>query len=71
MRGFFLLTVAAAASEWDSAETFLLFSRDIPSQDLGFVDARAAALGLAVAGREYTIHQSPTLLSVFFPHAPV
>ncbi|KAK7750504.1 Ribosomal protein lysine methyltransferase [Diatrype stigma] len=30
-------------------ETFLLFSQDIPSQNLGFVDSRAATLSLAVA----------------------
>ena len=51
------------------AETFLLFSRDIPSQDLGFVDSRAAVLGLTVAGRDYAVHQSPTILSVTRMHA--
>ncbi|KAI0478973.1 hypothetical protein GGR56DRAFT_632788 [Xylariaceae sp. FL0804] len=44
-------------------ETFLLFARDLPSsQDLGFVDSGAAALELTVAGRDFTIHQSPTVL---------
>lgn len=45
------------------SESFLLFSRDIPSQDLGFVDAKAASLELTVAGHDLTIHQSPTVLS--------
>lgn len=44
-------------------ETFLLFSQELPSQDLGFVDAKATTLELTVAGKDMTIHQSPTLLS--------
>ncbi|ORY65260.1 uncharacterized protein BCR38DRAFT_457462 [Pseudomassariella vexata] len=44
-------------------ETFLLFSRDIPSQDLGFVDSRASTLDLVIADRDYVIHQSPAVLS--------
>lgn len=48
-------------------ETFLLFSQDIPSQNLGFVDARAAEISVTVAGRDYTLHQSPTILLVLLP----
>ncbi|KAK8059897.1 S-adenosylmethionine-dependent methyltransferase [Apiospora saccharicola] len=44
-------------------ETFLLFSQEIPSQNLGFVDARASSLDLTVAGKDYVIHQSPAVLS--------
>ncbi|KAI2628398.1 hypothetical protein GGS21DRAFT_241823 [Xylaria nigripes] len=44
-------------------ETFLLFSQDIPSQNLGFVDPQATTIDLAIAGRDYTIHQSPTILN--------
>lgn len=44
-------------------ETFLLFSQDIPSQNLGFVDPRSATLDLNVAGKDYVIHQSPTILN--------
>lgn len=44
-------------------ETFLLFSQDIPSQNLGFVNAKSTALEITVAGRDLTIQQSPTLLS--------
>lgn len=44
-------------------ESFLLFSQDLPSQDLGFVDAKATTLELTVADEDMTIHQSPTLLS--------
>ncbi|KAI1142249.1 hypothetical protein F5Y05DRAFT_370235 [Hypoxylon sp. FL0543] len=46
-----------------SLETFLLFSQDIPSQNLGFVDPRSATLDLNVAGKDYVIHQSPTILN--------
>lgn len=45
------------------SESFLLFSQDLPSQDLGFVDAKATTLELTVAGKDMTIRQSPTLLS--------
>jgi hypothetical protein len=44
-------------------ETFLLFSHPIPSQNLGFVDAKATDLELTVAGRDLNITQSPGLLS--------
>ncbi|KAK6819540.1 diaminohydroxyphosphoribosylamino-pyrimidine deaminase [Apiospora arundinis] len=44
-------------------ETFLLFSQEIPSQNLGFVDARSSSLDLTVAGKDYVIHQSPAVLS--------
>ncbi|KAI1337419.1 hypothetical protein F5Y15DRAFT_390206 [Xylariaceae sp. FL0016] len=44
-------------------ETFLLFSRDIPSQNLGFVDSQATTLDLTIAGRDFIIHQSPTILN--------
>ncbi|RYP66069.1 hypothetical protein DL769_006131 [Monosporascus sp. CRB-8-3] len=43
-------------------ETFLLFSQDIPSQNLGFVDSGAALINLTLANKDYTIHQSPTIL---------
>lgn len=45
-------------------ETFLLFSQQIPSQDLGSVDAKATSLEITVCGgRDLNIRQSPTLLS--------
>ncbi|KAI0014298.1 hypothetical protein F4779DRAFT_4291 [Xylariaceae sp. FL0662B] len=44
-------------------ETFLLFSQDIPSQNLGFVDPQAMTLELSVAGKDFLIHQSPTILN--------
>lgn len=44
-------------------ETFLLFSQDIPSQNLGFVDPQSATLDLNVAGKDFVIHQSPTILN--------
>lgn len=45
------------------SEAFLLFSQDIPTSNLGFVNARATTLDLTIRGNEYTIHQSPTILS--------
>ncbi|KAI3549302.1 hypothetical protein CSPX01_02410 [Colletotrichum filicis] len=44
-------------------ETFFLFSHNIPSSNLGFVDPKATELSLTLAGRDFTIHQSPTVLS--------
>ena len=44
-------------------ESFLLFSQDLPSQNLGFVDPKATCVEISVAGKDYSIHQSPTLLS--------
>ena len=44
-------------------ETFLLFSQEIPSQNLGFVDAKATSLDITIAGRDLNIIQSPGLLS--------
>ncbi|KAL4944754.1 hypothetical protein BDV06DRAFT_232555 [Aspergillus oleicola] len=44
-------------------ESFLLFSQDIPSSNLGFVDSKATSVDLTIHDTEYTIHQSPTLLS--------
>ncbi|KAK8119184.1 uncharacterized protein PG998_003810 [Apiospora kogelbergensis] len=38
-------------------------NQEIPSQNLGFVDARASSLDLTVAGKDYVIHQSPAVLS--------
>ncbi|KAJ6172689.1 hypothetical protein N7470_001756 [Penicillium chermesinum] len=44
-------------------EAFLLFSQDIPTANLGFVDSRATEVEVAIRDVEYTIHQSPTLLA--------
>ncbi len=44
-------------------ETFLLFSQDLPSQNLGFVDAKATNLDITISGRDLNIIQSPGLLS--------
>lgn len=44
-------------------ELFLLFSSQLPSQDLGSVDAKATSLDITVGGRDLNIRQSPTLLS--------
>ncbi|KAF3407349.1 Diaminohydroxyphosphoribosylamino-pyrimidine deaminase [Talaromyces pinophilus] len=44
-------------------ESFLLFSRSTPSNNLGFLDSRATTIDLTINSHDYTIHQSPTLLS--------
>lgn len=55
---------AARASTLSSVlESFLLFSQAIPSQNLGFVDSKAARLELTIADRDLSIVQSPTILS--------
>lgn len=42
---------------------FLVFSHALPSQSLGFIDARAATLQLTVAGHDLLLRQSPGLLT--------
>ncbi|TKA75886.1 hypothetical protein B0A49_03234 [Cryomyces minteri] len=45
-------------------ESFLVFSQTIPSAlDLGIVDPKIPILDITVAGRDLSIHQSPTVLS--------
>ncbi|KAH7165622.1 hypothetical protein EDB81DRAFT_259931 [Dactylonectria macrodidyma] len=44
-------------------ETFLLYSQPIPSLNLGFIDPRASIVDVTVAGRDFAIHQSPSVLS--------
>jgi Lysine methyltransferase len=46
----------------DVLEIFLLFTQEIPSQNLGFVDSAATELDIDVGKRTYTIQQSPGLL---------
>ncbi|KAI4692873.1 uncharacterized protein J4E88_001243 [Alternaria novae-zelandiae] len=45
------------------AEAFVVFSQDIPSQSLGFIDEPAATLDLSVAGHDLVIHHSRGLLT--------
>jgi hypothetical protein len=45
------------------AEAFVVFSQDIPSQSLGFIDSQASTLEISVAGYDLVIHQSPGLLN--------
>ena len=44
-------------------EAFHIFSQGIPSQNLGFVDAKATSLDITISGRDLIISQSPGLLS--------
>lgn len=41
----------------------MLFSQDIPSHNLGFVDPKADVLEVEIAGHDYTLQQSPGLLN--------
>ncbi|KAK3306576.1 uncharacterized protein B0T15DRAFT_492112 [Chaetomium strumarium] len=58
-----LLQVLGTPVQSAEEETFELFAQDLPSQNLGFIDAKATTLELTVAGRDLTIHQSPAVLS--------
>jgi predicted nicotinamide N-methyase len=40
-----------------------LFSQEVPSNNLGFVDSKADAIEVEIAGSDYVIRQSPTLLN--------
>ncbi|KAF1843455.1 uncharacterized protein K460DRAFT_368357 [Cucurbitaria berberidis CBS 394.84] len=44
-------------------EAFIIFSQEIPSQSLGFIDSQASTLEVCVAGHDLTIHQSRGLLT--------
>lgn len=44
-------------------ETFLLFSESLPSHNLGFLDSKVGDIELDVAGRTFTLKQSPNLLT--------
>ncbi|KAL4871954.1 hypothetical protein BDV12DRAFT_205746 [Aspergillus spectabilis] len=58
-----LLSVIGEEVEDAEEESFLLFSQSIPSSNLGFVNSKATSIDLTIHEQEYTIHQSPTLLS--------
>jgi hypothetical protein len=45
------------------AETFLLYAQPIPSSNLGFIDPKASSVDVDVAGKNYTIYQSPGVLA--------
>ncbi|RMZ77012.1 hypothetical protein DV738_g4552, partial [Chaetothyriales sp. CBS 135597] len=45
-----------------SEETFVLFSDEVPSSNLGFVDSNASTIDLDVGKRSLTLTQSPGLL---------
>ena len=48
---------------YGGSESFLLFSRVMPSHNLGFVDPKAKTLDLTISGRDFVIHQSPAILT--------
>ncbi|EXJ83094.1 hypothetical protein A1O1_06712 [Capronia coronata CBS 617.96] len=58
-----LHTLLGAPLQDADEETFLLFSQDIPSNNLGFIDSRAETLEIEVAGHDYVLRQSPGLLN--------
>ena len=58
-----LISALGREIEDPEEETFLLFSQDIPSQNLGFVDAKATNLEITVSNIDLNITQSPGLLS--------
>ncbi|GAD95973.1 hypothetical protein AOR_1_1810054 [Paecilomyces variotii No. 5] len=58
-----VLSLSVANKQASNSQCFELFSRDIPSANLGFVDSRATTIDVTIHGNDFTIHQSPTLLS--------
>ncbi|KAJ5143878.1 uncharacterized protein N7515_002665 [Penicillium bovifimosum] len=58
----FLATIGEEVIDVDE-ESFLLFAQDIPTNNLGMLDARAPSVEVTINGNDYTIHQSPSLLS--------
>ena len=46
-----------------SEETFLLFSENFPSHNLGFVDSKSEEIELEISGRSLILRQSPGLLN--------
>ena len=61
MPSFVHVSLQIPSADWIE-EMFLVFSEDIPSESLGFVDSTAASIDIAVGSREFTITQSPGLL---------
>src|SRR5437016_4837407 len=58
---FVHVSLQIPSADWIE-EMFLVFSEDIPSESLGFVDSTAASIDIAIGSREFTITQSPGLL---------
>lgn len=44
-------------------ETFLLFSQEIPSQNLGFIDSRSNTVDVVIHGQDISVRQSPSVLT--------
>ncbi|THY70403.1 hypothetical protein D6C86_09460 [Aureobasidium pullulans] len=57
------ITQLGAEIQDASEETFLLFSQDIPSQNLGIIDSHSPLLELSVGSRDLSIRQSPAVLN--------
>ncbi|KAJ5542263.1 hypothetical protein N7461_008266 [Penicillium sp. DV-2018c] len=58
----FLATIGEEVIDVDE-ESFLLFAQDISPNNLGMLDPRAPSVEVTINGNDYTIHQSPSLLS--------
>ncbi len=56
----FIFIYKCVLTNW--LETFLLFTKEIPSQGLGFVDSKAITLDIDVGKRTFTVQQSPAIL---------
>ncbi|KAH8172855.1 lysine methyltransferase domain-containing protein [Sarocladium implicatum] len=44
-------------------ETFILYSRPRTTHSLGFIDPKASSVDVVIHGKDYTVHQSPSILS--------
>lgn len=60
--GRVLSKVGSLSRDLTKSETFMLFSQDIPSSNLGFVDEKANVVELEITGRSLSLRQSPGLL---------
>ncbi|EXJ77267.1 hypothetical protein A1O3_10425 [Capronia epimyces CBS 606.96] len=58
-----LQTLLGAPIQDAEEETFLLFSQDFPSNNLGFIDSKAETLEIDIRGQDYFLRQSPGLLT--------
>ncbi|KAF2663975.1 hypothetical protein BT63DRAFT_116606 [Microthyrium microscopicum] len=57
-----LPTLGTAIDDTDQ-EAFLVFSQDIPSNSLGFVDSKSSELDISISGKDFVIKQSPGVLN--------
>ncbi|KAK2759348.1 hypothetical protein FQN54_002826 [Arachnomyces sp. PD_36] len=58
----FLESIGEKVDDFEE-ETFLLFSQEIPSQNLGFIDSKSSTVDVTIHGHDISIKQSPSVLT--------